>query len=159
MKCVCIVLNVQRSFVFHVCCCYLRLLIYICYCMLRFNPCYHFCITAVCVCVWYWWWWWCCCVNQTLYIFWGPHVFVCVCLLPYTQTIILNKDKTLLVPPQMEHLAYWLGCEMDDRGIWSLILGIRFSSSWNHLHSASAHPASCSVGTGDIFHKGKVVKV
>jgi hypothetical protein len=100
---VCIVLNVQRSYVFHVCCCYLGLLIYICYFILRFIPCYHFCITAVCVCD----------IDDAAaavvtkhYIFFKGCMCLCVCLLPYTQTITLNKDKTLLVPPQMEHLVY-----------------------------------------------------
>lgn len=47
-------------------------------------------------------------------IFFEGHVSLCLCLLPYTQNTTLNKDKTLLVPPQMEHLVYGLDCEMDD---------------------------------------------
>ena len=39
-------------------------------------------------------------------IFFEDWMSLCVCLLPYTQTLTVNKDKTLLVSPQMEHLVY-----------------------------------------------------
>jgi hypothetical protein len=31
---------------------------------------------------------------------------LCECLLPYTQTVTLDKDKTSAVPPQQENLVY-----------------------------------------------------
>jgi hypothetical protein len=132
----------------------LYLLLYIeVYSMLPFL---HYCCVCVCVCV--------CDIDDDAaavvtkhFIFFEGHLCLCVCLLPYTQTITLNKDKTLLVPPQMEHLVYWIGCGMNERGILSLILGKRFYS-WNHLHSVWTHPPSCSVGSGDIFHRGKVAR-
>jgi hypothetical protein len=38
-------------------------------------------------------------------IFFEGHMSFYIYLLPYTQTVTLNKDKTLSVPPQMEHLV------------------------------------------------------